>query len=76
LLKACSIGRATVLGNPPTSWHIAETGDFNSNGKSDVLWVDNTGNVGIWFMNGTNVASVTIYGNVGTNWTVQALGAD
>jgi hypothetical protein len=34
-------------------------------GRSDILWVDNTGNVGIWFVNGTSVGSVTFYGNVG-----------
>jgi hypothetical protein len=30
----------------------------------------------VWFMNGSNVSSVTIYGNVGTSWSVQSLNAD
>jgi hypothetical protein len=75
-MNGTSIISATTLGNLPTSWNIAETGDFNGDGRSDILWVYNSGDVGIWFMNGTNVSSVTFYGSVGTNWTVQALGAD
>ena len=67
---------STVLNNLPLSWTIGATGDYNGDGKSDILWVDNTGNVGIWFMNGNNVASVNFYGNLGTNWAVQSLGAD
>jgi hypothetical protein len=75
-MNGTSIASTKVLGNGPTSWNIAETGDFNGDGKSDILWVDNTGNVGIWFMNGTSISSVILYGNIGTNWAAQSLGAD
>ena len=47
----------TVLGNVPINWTIAETGDYNGDGKSDILWIDNTGNVGVWFMNGSGRTS-------------------
>ena len=57
-------------------WTIAATGDYNGDGKSDILWTDNTGNVGAWFMNGTTMSSTFIYGNVGTTWAVQSLNAD
>jgi hypothetical protein len=35
-----------------------------------------SGNVAAWFMTGATIASTAGYGNVGTNWTVQALNAE
>ena len=51
------------------------TGDFNRDGKSDILWIDTSGNVMIWFMNGLAVSAVNL-GNVGTAWSVQGTNAD
>lgn len=70
------IASSLVWGNVPLTWSIAETGDYNGDGKSDILWVDNTGNVSVWFMNGTTVSSTALYGNVGKTWNVQSLNAD
>ena len=58
-----------------TTWTIAETGDFDGNGMSDILWVDGSGNIAIWFMNAT-IASTASLGNIGTSWTVQAQNAE
>ena len=69
------VSNGIIANNVPTSMNIVETGDYNGDGKSDILWVDNTGNVTIWFMNGFG-GSVTNDGTVGTNWSVQSLGAD
>jgi serralysin len=43
------------LGNVGTSWNVAETGDYNGDGKSDILLRDNLGNTAIWFMNGLQI---------------------
>jgi hypothetical protein len=43
---------------------------------SDILWMDNTGDVGLWLMNGTQSSSVTMLPNPGTNWAVQSLGSE
>ena len=77
LMNGTSIMSTKVLqGNVSANWTIVETGDFNGDGYSDILWRDTAGDVAIWFMNGTTVLSPPILGNVGTNWTVQSLGAD
>jgi hypothetical protein len=51
-------------------------GDYNADGKSDLLWRDTSGNTAIWFMSGTAVASTAGVGNVPTIWTVQSLSAE
>ena len=75
-MNGIGIMSTAVLGNLPVNWSIAETGDYNGDGKTDIFWIDNMGNVGTWFMNGTTISSVTIYGNVGTAWSVQSLNTD
>ena len=64
----------SVLGNVPTTWNVVGTGDFNGDSYGDVLWRDSSGNLAIWFMNGTTVVQTAIIGNVPTTWTVA--GAD
>jgi len=39
---------ATFLSAVPTSWHVADTGDFNGDGRSDILWRNDNGLVGDW----------------------------
>jgi hypothetical protein len=60
----------------PSTWSIAQTGDYNGDGMSDILWIDNAGNVAVWFMSGRTVASIAGYGNVGTSWQVQSANAE
>jgi hypothetical protein len=63
------------LGTVPVSWSIVETGDFNGDGKSDILWRDTSGNTAIWFMNGATPTGASL-GVVSTDWTIQGLNAD
>jgi len=63
------------VGNAPTVWSIVETGDFNGDGKSDILWHDTSGNVAIWFMNSAQVTSAGV-GNAPTVWSIQGINAD
>ena len=47
------IGAAVVgASNPGPSWQIKATGDFNGDGKSDILWQNTDGTPAIWLMNG------------------------
>jgi len=70
--STASVGAVPIA----TTWTIAEIGDFDGNGMSDILWIDGTGNVSVWFMNGATIASTASLGNVGTTWNVQALNAE
>ena len=41
------------------------TGDFNGYGRADILWRNDSGEVAIWEMNGTNVIASADLGNPG-----------
>ena len=42
---------------PDASWQIAQIGDFNGNGKSDILWRNSDGALADWTMNGPQITS-------------------
>ena len=52
------------------------TGDFDGDGKGDILWRDTSGNTAIWLMNGTMILGAPFVGVVSTDWTIQGLNAD
>ena len=54
------------------SWEIKGTGDFNGDGKSDILWQHDNGTAAIWTMDGTDVLSIGAAGsfNPGADWHV------
>ena len=50
-----------VQDNPGAEWRIKGTGDFNNDGKIDILWRNNiNGEVAVWFMDGLNRTSVGV----------------
>ena len=50
------IGSASLLTLPDQNWTIVGTGDFNSDGKTDILWRNTaTGENAYWYMNGTTL---------------------
>jgi hypothetical protein len=71
--NSLNIRSSADLGNVPLHWSIVQTGDYNGDGFSDILWQDNTGNLNAWFMQGATVVKTQTLGNIGLNWTVQSL---
>jgi hypothetical protein len=84
LMSGASVLSAGSLGNVPTTFTMVQTGDYNGDGMSDLLWRytggvswnGTSGNTGIWFMNGTAVASTADLGNIPLAWTVQSVNAE
>ncbi len=50
------------------------TGDFNGDGNSDVLWRNDSGQVAVWFMNGSQVESGPGVQGAGTDWHIVGTG--
>lgn len=70
---------ATVTSGAPTQWQVdtgwqvASIGDFDGNGKSDILWQQtSTGSTYAWLMDGTNVVGSGFTSDqAGVGWTTQ-----
>jgi hypothetical protein len=69
-----SVLSTATVGNVPTTWSVVGTGDFNGDGKSDIVWRDTAGDVAIWLMNGAAVSSAAELGNVPTTWSIVQTG--
>jgi hypothetical protein len=47
---------------------IKGAGDYNNDGKSDILWQNSSGAVAVWEMNGSSVFGSAILANPGPTW--------
>ena len=57
------------------AFHFAGTGDFNADGRSDILWHNDTsGQLVLWEMNGTSILSNTTAGWTAKGWDVADIG--
>ena len=63
-----------------SNWNLVDTGDFNGDGKTDILWQNSvTGDLVVWYMNGINLTGIATLNpiNAGagnTTWKAIAVG--
>jgi hypothetical protein len=65
---------STMVKTPGPDWHIVGTGDFDADGKGDLLWRTDSGALAIWEMNGTQIKAAD-YLKIGAT-VIKASGAD
>jgi len=70
------IGEHTLLpGNIPTMWQMVGTADFDRDGQVDIVWQNSqTGDVYVWYMDGTSMRVEQPIGRFGDDWTVRSVG--
>ena len=54
--------------NPGAAWHVIDGGDFNGDGKADILWQNNDGTPVVWLMDGLNAIGGAAFNNPGADW--------
>ena len=72
-------GGGAISPNPGPSWQVIGTGDFYSNGASDILWQNpTTGQAAIWEMNGgvAPIGGGVVSADPGPSWHAVGAGAD
>ena len=71
-MHALSVGTAGSF-NPGPSWQIKGSGDFNGDGRDDILWQGSDGTPAIWLMDGMHALSVGAAGsfNPGPSWQIK-----
>jgi VCBS repeat-containing protein len=66
-MNGTQVASAAQVGtiNAADGWRFADTGDFNGDGKTDLLFLNDTSHgVAIWQMNGTQIASAAQVGTI------------
>jgi hypothetical protein len=75
LLNGTSVIGGGSPGFAPSPWTIAETGDFNSDSKSDILWYNTaSGQLVVWL--GASVIGGGSPGAAASPWLLQGMNAD
>jgi hypothetical protein len=52
------------------SWKVLGAGDFNGDGKEDLLWREAGGTIAVWVLSGTTLAGGVSVGAVGPRWAI------
>jgi hypothetical protein len=68
------LAKGAPAGQMGSGWNVAGVGDFNGDGKSDVLWV-NGGSAAVWTMDGTALSNSAVSDrSMSADWHVAAIG--
>jgi hypothetical protein len=65
-----------VHASVPNDWHIEGTGEFDADGKSDLVWRHDNGQVYFWEMDGLQIKTEgsVVHAPVPNDWHIQGTG--
>ena len=72
MMNGHSVTSAGAITTVDAGWHIARTGDFTGDGKTDILWRNDDGRVGIWEMSGHAIAWAGAISTADGSWQAAA----
>jgi hypothetical protein len=71
LINGTAVTSVASLGSVTADWTIVGVGDFNGDGKADILWRHTSGDLYQWLLNGTSIIGTGSPGGAGTDWQIQ-----
>jgi len=73
LMNGCSLlpGSGPAATVADENWQIFGVGDFNGDGKADILWRYTNGLVAQWWMNGVTIINTPIVTTVTNDWQIE-----
>ena len=67
------VSTTDLTANAGDHWTIADTGDYNGDGKADILWRGADGEIAGWAMDGDQILGTAIgTANAGDHWMIAA----
>jgi hypothetical protein len=77
LLSGASVVGAGSPGSVASPWTVAQTGDFNGDGRSDVLWYNtSSGQLVEWLLSSSSVIGGGSPGSAASPWQIQGMNSD
>jgi hypothetical protein len=70
--SACGVRPKLVMvasGRSGSGWSVKQIGDFNGDGKSDLVWQHSDGTTSLWLMNGLSASSTSGLLGAGSGWS-------
>jgi hypothetical protein len=64
------LSSAVLLGTTDLSFHMQGTGDFNSDGRTDILWRNEAGMVVDRLMNGAAIQAAQVVGSASADFHI------
>ncbi len=72
-MNGTTIASASYLGQPGAGWHVRGTGDFNADGRADIVLQNDNSQIVVWNTNGSAVTSAAAVVAPGAGWTVEGV---
>jgi hypothetical protein len=73
-MNGTTVASQASLAGPGLTWHVVGSGDFNADGKADIMFQNIDGTPQIWTMNGATVTSQTTLPDPGIAWRAVGTG--
>jgi hypothetical protein len=65
---------AQTIGHVGREWHVVGLGDFNGDGRSDILWQNDNGSLLTFHMNGAHIDSAQAPLSLPADWHIYGIG--
>jgi hypothetical protein len=69
IMNGTTTVRSSVISGVGAGYTVAATGDFNGDGKADIVWTSSARDIYFWIGNGTSFSSTKV-GTYASGWTI------